>query len=161
MPFGAPNCPCPDPLLPMTSRNVPVGENFSIRPLFVSATRKFPLRSTAIPVGESNSPLPVPLPPSNMLLTASGNALEVGRWCIGHLVNDQAVILVGVVHLWKISGIQLLVRSFNELRLPNSVVVSDVLNAILFQKMDTLSKDPCSQTSLCINPVAVARVVTG
>src|SRR5712672_1579995 len=55
---------------------------------------------------------------------------ELGRWCIGHLVNDQAVILVGVVHLLKISGIELLVRSFNEIRLPNSVVVADVLDAI-------------------------------
>ena len=49
-------------------RNAPVDENFSIRPLPVSATRTFPLRSTAIPVGELNCPLPVPFPPSNMLV---------------------------------------------------------------------------------------------
>ena len=44
------------PLVPRILRNVPVAENFSIRPLLVSATRTFPLRSTAIPVGESNCP---------------------------------------------------------------------------------------------------------
>src|SRR6478735_1227590 len=60
---------------------------------------------------------------------------EFGRWCIGHLVNHQTVILVGIVHLWKISGIHFLIRSFNELCLPNSVIISHVLNAILFQEM--------------------------
>src|SRR4026208_2567937 len=42
---------------------------------------------------------------------------ELGRWCIGHLVNYQPVILFGLVHLWEISGVHFLIRSSNELRL--------------------------------------------
>src|SRR5262249_38835506 len=78
----------------------------------------------------------------------------------GHLVNDQAVIVLGVIHLWKISGKHLLVRTFNEIRLPNSIVVSDVLNVILFQKMIHLPRVPALEQGY-VKFITLSRIVTG
>ena len=66
---------------------------------------KVPMRSTAIPVGRSNSPFACSLP-LNMLYSFRQGARD---WeaVFRHLVNDQAVIPVTLVlvHLLKISRI--------------------------------------------------------
>ena len=95
-----------------------------------------------------------------MLLNGFRQRPEVGRWCIGHFVNDQAVILVGLVHLWKISGIQLLIRSFDELKLANRIVVGHIFNTILLQQPKYFPRIPALK-KLSIDLVAITRILSG
>jgi hypothetical protein len=53
-----------------------------------------------------------------------------------------------------------LIRSLNELSLPNSVIVCHIADAILFQEMIDLPRILVLE-ELRINSVAVTRVVTG
>src|SRR5437870_2630461 len=54
------SCPSPLPVLPHVVRKVPVFVNFWMRSLFESATKTFPLPSTATPKGRANCPSPLP-----------------------------------------------------------------------------------------------------
>src|SRR5437870_10747626 len=54
------SCPSPLPVLPHVVRKVPVFVNFWMRSLRASATKTFPLPSTATPKGRANCPSPLP-----------------------------------------------------------------------------------------------------
>ena len=85
---------------------------------------------------------------------------ELGRWRVGYLINYHSVVIGRLVHLRKISGINLLIRSFNELSLANSIIIGHIANAIRFQEMIHFPRI-LALKQFCINPVAIARVVTG
>src|SRR5207249_10232993 len=79
-------------------------------------------------------------------------SVQLGRRCVWHLVNNQSVVSAVFKHLRKISGIELFVRSLNELTLPNRIVVNHVLDAIVFQKM-IYFPGVLALEQLCISPV--------
>ena len=84
---------------------------------------------------------------------------ELARRCVWHLVNNQSVVPPVFEHLRKISGVQLFVRSLDELTLPNRIVVGYVTDAIFFQQMIYFPRI-LALKQFYVKPVVLARVVT-
>src|SRR5437588_4830667 len=85
---------------------------------------------------------------------------KLGGRCVRHLVDYKPIVSVVLEHLWEISGIQPLIGSFNELTLPNRIIIRHVLDAILFQKPENFPR-VLALEQLCVKPVVLGRVVTG
>src|SRR6266550_3313232 len=56
---------------------------------------------------------------------------KLGRGCLRHLIDYQAVVPVVLEHLWKIGGIELFVGALDKLSLANGAVESHILDTVL------------------------------
>src|SRR5215468_358250 len=94
MPSGVWNCPFALPMLPHWRRKVPLPVNFSMRWLPLSATKMFPLRSTATASGSKNWPSPPPWLPNFARKVPHGAVaagVAVGVWVAVDAAVDSGV----------------------------------------------------------------------